>query len=120
LDQLALLPDDPERQRQELEFWSALGAVLQAVNGFAAPETGRAYARARVLWERPGSPSEFLQIPYGQSEYHINRGELDLAQCLAEDLLRLRRQRNVTASFGFVYGTNDTTFTVNNPPSTGS
>jgi predicted ATPase len=25
LDQLALLPDDLERQRQELEFWSALG-----------------------------------------------------------------------------------------------
>src|SRR6202022_1703624 len=39
LDQLALLPDHPERQRQELEFWSALGAVLQAVKGFAAPET---------------------------------------------------------------------------------
>ena len=29
LDQLALLPDTPERQRQELEFWSALGAVLR-------------------------------------------------------------------------------------------
>ena len=28
LDQLALLPDTPERQRQELEFCSALGAVL--------------------------------------------------------------------------------------------
>ena len=30
LDQLALLPDDPERQRQELEFCSALGAVLHS------------------------------------------------------------------------------------------
>ena len=29
LDQLALLPDTPERQRQELEFYSALGAVLE-------------------------------------------------------------------------------------------
>ena len=51
LDQLALLPDTPERQRQELEFLSALGAVLQAVKGQAAPETGHAYARARELWE---------------------------------------------------------------------
>ena len=49
LDQLALLPDPPERQRLELEFTSALGAVLQAVRGFAAPETGQAYARAREL-----------------------------------------------------------------------
>src|SRR4029077_15461346 len=37
LDQLALLPDTPEQRRQELEFYSALGAVLQAVRGSAAP-----------------------------------------------------------------------------------
>ncbi len=74
LDQLALLPDNPERQRQELEFCSALGAVLQAVKGYAAPETGHAYARARELWEQLGSPSEFLQIPYGQSRLsHVPR-----------------------------------------------
>src|SRR5262249_56922947 len=66
LDQLALLPHSPERHGQELEFWSALAAVLLAVKGFAAPETGRAYALARELWEQLGSPSEFLQIPYGQ------------------------------------------------------
>ena len=96
LDQLALLPDTPERHRQELEFWSALGAVLQAVKGFAAPETGQAYARARELWEQLGSPSEFLQLPYGQSVYHMVRGEFDLAQRLADDLLRLSRERNDT------------------------
>ena len=102
LDQLALLPDNPERQRQELEFCSALGAVLHAVKGYAAPETGQAYARARELWEQLGSPSEFLQIPYGQSRYHAFRGELDLAQRLDEDLLRLSRQRNDSA--GLVLG----------------
>jgi hypothetical protein len=51
LDQLTLLPDTPERQRQELEFWSALGAVLIVVKGHAAPETGQADARGRALWE---------------------------------------------------------------------
>ena len=102
LDQLALLPDDPERQRQELELWSALGAVLQALKGYAAPETGEAYARARELWEQLGSPSEFLRIPYGQSRYHMNRGELDRAQRLDEDLLRLSRERNDSA--GLVLG----------------
>jgi class 3 adenylate cyclase/predicted ATPase len=96
LDQLALLSDTPERQRQELEFWSALGAVLQAVKGFAAPETGQAYARERELWEQLGSPSEFLQLPYWQSVYHMVRGEFDLALRLADDLLRLSRERNDT------------------------
>jgi len=102
LDQLALLPDDPERKRKELEFCSSLGAVLQGVKGYAAPETGYAYARARVLWEQLGSPSDFLQVPYGQSVYHMSRGELDLALRLDEDLLRLSCQRNESA--GLVLG----------------
>src|SRR5580704_16680386 len=52
LDQLALLPDIPERRRKELELSSALGAVLNIVKVSAAPETGQAYARARELWEQ--------------------------------------------------------------------
>jgi len=48
------------------------------------------------LWEQLGSPSEFLQLPYGQSVYHMVRGEFDLAQRLADDLLRLSRERNDT------------------------
>jgi DNA-binding winged helix-turn-helix (wHTH) protein/predicted ATPase len=97
LNQLALLPGNSERLRQQLEFLSALGAVLIAVKGFSAAETGDAYASARKLWEQLGSPSEFLQVPYGQSLYHAVRGELDLAQRLDEDLLRLSRKRNDTA-----------------------
>jgi len=102
LDQLTLLPDTPERQRQKLEFWCALGAVLTTIKGYAAPETGRAYAQARELWEQLGSPSEFLHVPYGQSRYHVHRGEFDLAQRLDEDLLRLSRQCNDAA--GLVLG----------------
>ncbi len=94
LDQLARLPDSPDRQLHELEFWKILGVVLLAIKGPAAPEAGRAYARARSLWERLGSPPEFLQVPYGQSLYHLFRGEVDEAQRLDEDLLRLSRQRN--------------------------
>jgi predicted ATPase len=102
LDQLALLPEGLDRQRQELEFRSALGATLQAVKGLAAPEVGDAFARARELWEQLGSPSEFLQVPYRQSIYHMNRGELDLAHRLGEDLLRLSGQRSDSA--GLVLG----------------
>jgi predicted ATPase len=102
LDQLALLPDSPERRRRELEFCSALGAVLLAAKGLGAPETGQAYARARELWEQSGSPSEFLGIPHGQSVYHLMGGELDRAQSLAEDILRISHRRNDAA--GLVLG----------------
>jgi class 3 adenylate cyclase/predicted ATPase len=102
LGQLALLPDGSERQRKELEFHSALGGALQATKGYAAPETGRAYARTQELWEQLGSPSDFLGVPVRQSVYHAIRGELDLALRLDEELLRLSRQHNEYA--GLVLG----------------
>jgi predicted ATPase len=97
LDQLAHLPDTPTRQRQELEFWSGLGTVLFALKGQAAPETGRAFTRAREIWEQLGSPSEFLRAAYGEASYHVFRGELDAALRLDESLLRLSRHRNDSA-----------------------
>jgi predicted ATPase len=102
LDQLAELPDSVERKRQELELRSCLGAALFFVKGFTAPETGHTYARCRELWEQLNYPSEFLRIPYGQSVYHMFRGEFDLALRLDEDLLRLSRQRD--DSFALVLG----------------
>jgi predicted ATPase len=102
LDQLALLPDTVERQRQELEFYSSLGASFRFVKGLASPQTGKAYARARDLWEQLGSPSEFLHVPFGQSLYHAFRGELDLAHRLDEDLLRRSLQHNDTS--GLILG----------------
>ena len=102
LEQLALLPDTSERRRQELEFHVALGAVLMSAKGNAAPETGCVFARARALWERLGSPSEFLQVPYGQAIYHAARGEIDVALRLDENLLRLSDRRN--DSGGLVLG----------------
>jgi predicted ATPase len=94
LEQLALLPNDFAHQRQELEFRTSLGTVLQSVKGYAAPQTGQTLDHARELWEQLGSPSEFLQVSYAQSLYHAIRGELNFAHRLDTDLLRLSRQRN--------------------------
>jgi tetratricopeptide (TPR) repeat protein len=102
LDQLILLPDDFARQRWELECRSSLGVALRFVKGLASPETGRALAHARELWEQLGSPPEFVQVPYWHSLHHQNRGEFGLAQCLDENLLHLSRKRNDSA--GLILG----------------
>jgi len=94
LDQLGLLPDNPDRRRQELEFSGALAAVLNAIKGPAAEETGQAYAYARQLWEQLGSPAGYLHVPYGQSRYHMYRGEYNLAMRLDDGFVRLSRERN--------------------------
>ena len=94
LDQLALLPDSPERRRRELELHSALGAVL-AVRQGAQPR--RKPARPTPARENCGSswvpPRNSLGFLMGSPFYHAIRGELDRAQSLAEDILRLGRQR---------------------------
>ena len=92
----------PNASDRSSNFAAPWARCCNVVKGQAAPETGQAYARARELWEQLGSPSEFLQVPYGQSRYHVYRGEFDLAQRLDEDLLRLSRQRNDSA--GLVLG----------------
>ena len=93
LARLALLPATGERHYKELLLQADLGATRFAVRGWAAPETGRSYARAAELWEQLGYPSECLKAPWGQWMYHTNRSEFDLAQHIAEELLHRSQKR---------------------------
>jgi predicted ATPase/DNA-binding winged helix-turn-helix (wHTH) protein len=102
LAQVALLADNPERRRLELECLKGLGATLQSTKGYGAPETGQTFDQALKLCERLSFPSEFPEIFYGQACHYTARGELDRAQSLADDLLRLSRQRN--DSVGLILG----------------
>jgi predicted ATPase/class 3 adenylate cyclase len=110
LDELDQLPDSPELKRKKLQFWTALGSVLPSIKGYSAPETGIVYDRARELWEQLGRPLEYLEVPFGQARFHTHRGELDLAQRLDEDLIRLSHQRNDAASLVLAHFSSGRTF----------
>jgi predicted ATPase len=92
------LADTPERQRLELELQSALGGALVASRGIAAPETGGAYARARLLCEQLGDGVSLIPVLSGQISHHFGRAEYALAQRTAEDLLSIAQSRGDTAS----------------------
>jgi predicted ATPase/class 3 adenylate cyclase len=98
LELVPALPDTPDRQRLELELQSALGGALVASRGIAAPETGNAYARARVLCEQLGDNVSLIPVLSGQISHHFGRAEYALAQRTSEDLLRLAQSRGDTAS----------------------
>jgi predicted ATPase/class 3 adenylate cyclase len=98
LELVPSLPDTPERQRLELELQSALGGALVASKGIAAPETGSAYARARLLCEQLGDSVSLIPVLSGQISHHFGRAEYALARRKAEDLLRLAQSRGDTAS----------------------
>ena len=85
---LATLPDTPERTRRDVHLQLALGLASMAVKGYAAPETERAYARARELCERLGDPPELFPALLGLWTVHIARAEIRTAHQLAEGLMR--------------------------------
>jgi predicted ATPase len=90
LEQLALLPDTPARARQELRLQMILSAALQATQGYASPEAGRACERARALCGQlsdDGVP--LFPVLFRLRLFYMIRAELQAARALAEQCLRL-------------------------------
>ena len=89
---LALLqawPATPARVQQELTLQLTLGAALQATLGYSAPEVEHAYARARALCEQTGDTPQLFPALWGLWVFAVARAELQTAQELSEQLLRL-------------------------------
>ncbi len=81
------LPDNPERERRELDLQTALGRALMITKGYAAPETGEAYARARRLCEGLGDTATLVRVGYGQYLYHLIRAETAQCHQVASEIL---------------------------------
>src|SRR5262249_303830 len=86
---LETLPDTPERAQRELTLQVALGAPLIAIKGWAAPEVGKAHARARDLCRHIGETPELFPVLYGLWTFYLVQAELKTARELAEQLLSL-------------------------------
>jgi predicted ATPase len=76
------------------------GPALIALKGYAAPETGWAYTRARELCQRLADPPELFSALYGLWVHHLLRGELPRAYELAERVLRLAQEAHDPALLG--------------------
>jgi predicted ATPase len=98
LDLLSQLPDNPQRQRTELELQLALGGALIAATGHATDETGHAYARARRLCELLNDTPHLLKALWGEFVHYHVRAEVNRSHRAAEELLYLAGQQNDTAA----------------------
>jgi predicted ATPase len=94
LDLLSGVPDGGARQEHEFDLQIALGHALIATKGFAAPEPGETYARARQLCEQWNRPAQLGQVLAGQFVFRLVRGELDQAEHHAEEIRHLGEARN--------------------------
>jgi predicted ATPase/class 3 adenylate cyclase len=89
LELLKTLPDTPERAQSELTLQIALGTALMATRGYAAPEVGQAFARARELCRQVGETPQLFPVLWGLSVFYVVRDELQTTWEVVEQLLRL-------------------------------
>ena len=94
---LNLLPDTPDRHRQELDMQMTLAPALMGVKGASSPEAERAYERALALCEQLGDTERHFHILWGQRRFYSNRGDHDTARTLGEQLLELAQKQNAPA-----------------------
>jgi predicted ATPase/class 3 adenylate cyclase len=89
LEALNTLPENFERDRQELAFQIAIGTPMIAVHGYSAPQTGAAYSRARALCERLGEAEPLVATLSGEFVYYFVRGDYSVMRRLTDEALRV-------------------------------
>jgi predicted ATPase len=92
LELLTALPDTPQRTQQELDLLTTLGPALVVTKGYAAPEVGQAYARARTLCQQVGETPEHFPVLWNLSIFYLASAEHQTDLELGEQCLQLAQR----------------------------
>src|SRR5262249_27876556 len=94
---LALLgtwEESPQRDARELQLLNPLGTAYIASRGYAAPEVGPVFRRARELCERVEEPEQRFAIMRGDWAYHMARGDFRLCTDQSAEAMELAERAN--------------------------
>jgi predicted ATPase len=89
---LALLEAErpgPERAAAELDLQMTYGLSMKTSRGYAVPEVGQAYARARELCREVADPGRVVPVLIGLAAHHVVSGEIETSRDVALDMLEL-------------------------------
>ena len=86
---LASEPPAPERNAVELSLQMTYGLAVKTGRGYAVPEVGAAYARARDLCRQVEDPARVIPVLIGLSAHHIVSGEIETSRDVALEMLDL-------------------------------
>jgi predicted ATPase/class 3 adenylate cyclase len=89
LELIETLPDTSERSELELVLQTTLGPALIAIKGYAAPEVGAVYDRARELCQRAENSSQLPIVIFGLFAFYVVRADHEKALTLGKHLLSL-------------------------------
>ena len=82
-------PAGPARDATELSLLMTYGLAIKTSRGYAVPEVGAAYERARELCRQVEDPSLVIPVLIGMSAHHIVGGEIRIAHGIASEMLTL-------------------------------
>ncbi len=100
LDLLPQLPDNGDRDRQELELGQSLVWMLWVTKGYAAPETIEATERLAALAEHSGTLRQLVDSVYRSWQVALVSGKLPAASALADQALDLAVREGSPACLG--------------------
>jgi tetratricopeptide (TPR) repeat protein len=83
------MPATPQRDRQELSLQLALGAALQAGQGYGHPAAGQALRRAQTLCAQVGDAGQSFRVLWLLGFYYRWQGNLQASHQLDTQLLEL-------------------------------
>ena len=91
---LETLETSPQRDALELELLGPLGTAYIASRGYAAPEVGPVFRRARQLCERVGQTPQLFAMMWGNFAFHIVRGDFEICTELADEAMAFGERLN--------------------------
>ena len=94
LSLLETLEASPERDARELELLGPLGTAYIASRGYAAPEVGPVFQRARALCDRVGHTPQLFAMLWGNFAFHIVRADFGVCTELADEAMALGERLN--------------------------
>ena len=83
------LPDTREVLNEALCLHLTLGVPLIAIEGYASPNVGEVYMKARQFYDQLGDSPDVSEVLWGLWTFHTLSGELETARGIAEEFLRL-------------------------------
>ncbi len=100
IEMLGQLPDNVERTRQEVDLQTILGLTYMAARGYATPEVGTAFSRARALCRHLDDEHRLGRALGGSWIFHLARAEFHTARERADQMLELGENTQDPAILG--------------------
>jgi len=89
LELIGKLPDSPKTVNEALCLHLTLGVPLIAIEGYASPNVGRVYTKARELYDRLGDTPDVSEVLWGLWTFYMLSADLETARSIAEEFLSL-------------------------------